>query len=129
MQLSNHVLATKEQFKELMNYPPNTPVVMVNILRFKELSGNGAETGREAYARYMKNVSPLLAENGGKLIWKGEVKHMVVGGTENPPHTIFLVQYPSVQHFINMATSKEYATISHDREIALEYGGLIAAKP
>jgi uncharacterized protein (DUF1330 family) len=129
MNLTNHVLASKEQIKDLMNYPADTPVVMVNILKFKAKSGNGDETGKEAYSRYMKNVTPLLQKNGGQLIWKGDVKNMIIGDSETIPDSIFLVQYPSVQHFLNMATSKTYAAIAHDRIIALEYGGLIATKP
>ena len=128
MNLTDHVLATKEQFKDLINYPADTPVVMVNILKFKEKSGIGDESGRAAYKRYMKNVSPLLQAAGGKLVWKGEVANMVIGNSENVPDTILLVEYPSVQHFMNMATSEEYAAIANDRIIALEYGGLIATK-
>lgn len=125
MNLLNHLIPSSEQIKALMDYPPNTPVVMVNILKYKAKSGKGDESGRDAYKRYMKNVLPFLAAAGGKVVWKGEVQHMVIGDSENAPDTILLVEYPSVQHFLGMATSEEYLKIAGDRKIALEYGGLI----
>jgi len=128
MNLTNQIHATKEQLKALNNYPADTPVVMVNILKFKEKSGNGDESGKAAYARYSKNVFPLVAKNGGKLVWKGEVMNIVIGDSNNAPDTILLVEYPSVQAFFNMATSEEYAAVANDRVIALEYGGLFATK-
>ena len=55
MQLTNQILANGETIKAFIkNYPADTPVVMVNILRFKDKTGNGEETGRESYAKYMK---------------------------------------------------------------------------
>ena len=124
MQLSNQILSTGEQIKALVtSYPPDTPVVMVNILKFKE------GTGLASYAKYSKAVAPLLAANGGKLVFKGDAKNVVIGSTDSPPDMILLVQYPSIQHFLAMAQSKEYAAISHLREEALEYGGLIATQP
>ena len=36
--------------------------------------------------------------------------------------------YPSKEAFIEMSTSEAYKKISHDREISLEYGGLLATE-
>ena len=41
---------------------------------------------------------------------------------------IFLVEYPSVEHFLKMIADPEYQKIANDRTIALEYGGLIACQ-
>jgi len=129
MQLTNQVIATKEQIQNLMNYPADKPVVMLNILRFKAKTGNGKESGVEAYMRYGKNVFPLLTGVGGKIIYQGEIAQTIIGDAQNQPHLILLVEYPSVQHFIKMVTSEAYQKIKHDREIALEFGGLMATMP
>ena len=60
------------------------------------------------------------------MIWKGDVAHTVIGDETDQPDVIFMVQYPSVQHFLNMIVSPEYQAVGGDRSIALEYGGLIA---
>ena len=70
----------------------------------------------------------MVAEAEAKVIWKGIVAKTVIGDSNNPPHMIFLVEYPTIQHFLNMMTNPEYQKISVDRTIALEFGGLIACK-
>ena len=122
------VSPTKEQLAQLMSYPQDMPVVMTNIIKFKSKTNNGNETGQEAYMRYFKNVYPLVAKAEAKVIWKGTVATTVIGDTQNEPDMIFLVEYPTVQHFLNMISNPEYQKISIDRTIALEYGGLIACK-
>ncbi|HHC79178.1 MAG TPA: DUF1330 domain-containing protein [Flavobacteriia bacterium] len=119
---------SQEQLAELMAYPKNTPVVMVNILKFKARTGNGDETGQEAYARYFKNVQPFVAKANAKLIWKGGVATTVIGDSKNQPDILFLVEYPSVDHFLGMVTDAEYQKVAKDRVVALEYGGLIACQ-
>lgn len=127
MQLTQ-VQPTQEQLATLMAYPKDTPIVMVNILKFKDTSDNGNETGQEAYARYFKNAQPFVMGSNAKLIWKGEVATTIIGDSKGQPHLIFLVEYPSVTHFLSMVSNPEYQKIASDRTIALEYGGLIACK-
>ena len=130
MLLNNQIEATKEQFVDFIkNYPDNTPVVMLNILKFKEKSGNGDESGQEAYKRYSKNVAPLLEKVGGKVLWAGNVKNTLIGDDQDEADMILIVQYPSKQHFADMATSPEYEVVAVDRKIALQYGGLVACQP
>lgn len=125
--LLNQIHPTPEQLTQLQTYPKNTPLVMVNILKFKTKTETG-ETGQEAYARYFKNASAFVTKAGAKLIWKGQVYTSVIGNLENQPHLIFLVEYPSVDHFLAMATNPDYQKIATDRSLALEYGGLIACQ-
>jgi len=41
---------------------------------------------------------------------------------------VFLVEYPTVDHFLKMVANPAYQKIANDRTIALEYGGLIACQ-
>lgn len=125
----NAIDPTRESIKALAGtYPKDTPVTMLNILKFKAKADGKAETGIEAYTRYGKNAAKHLEKAGGKVIFAGEVKNTVIGDMEDQPHQILLVEYPSVSHFLNMIMSPEYQAITGDRSIALEYGGLIACK-
>ena len=127
MQLTQ-VAASQEQIAQLMKYPKDTPVVMTNIIKFKIITENGNETGQEAYMRYFKNVQPFIDKANAKLIWKGTVASTVIGDSNDQPDMILIVEYPSVDHFLQMATNPEYQKVAIDRTIALEYGGLIACK-
>jgi uncharacterized protein (DUF1330 family) len=127
MQLSQ-VNPSQQQMAQLLTYPKNTPLVMVNIIKFKDKTENGKETGQEAYARYFKNVQPFVSKSNAKLIWKGIVSSTVVGDSIDEPNMIFLVEYPSVDHFLEMVSNPDYQKVATDRTIALEYGGLIACQ-
>ncbi len=125
--LTNQISPTPEQLAQLQTYPKNTPVTMLNILKFKTKTETG-ETGQEAYARYFKNARPFVAKSGAKLIWKGHVHTSLIGNLNKQPHLAFLVEYPSVDHFFAMVSNPDYQKIATDRNLALEYGGLIACQ-
>ncbi|MFK7933204.1 MAG: DUF1330 domain-containing protein [Saprospiraceae bacterium] len=128
MLLNNQIEATREQFRNLVhNYPKGQPVVMINILKYKEKVDGSDETGQESYMRYGKNMAPLLEKHGGKIIWMGKVNHTIIGDDSDQPHTIALVEWPDIQNFIDMSTSPEYQPIAPDRVQALAYGGLLAS--
>ena len=129
MNLTNQIMAEKEDMVDFIkNYPSNTPVVMVNILKFKDQVAEGDKTGRESYNEYGKATAPLLEKVGGKVLWVGKVNQTLIGDSSGEPNRIMLVQYPNKEALISMITSEEYAKISHLREGALEYGGLIATE-
>lgn len=125
--LSNQISPTDAQLTELQAYPQNTPVVMLNILKFKAQTHTN-ETGQDVYARYLKNATPFVEKSGAKVIWKGQVHSTVIGNSSKQPHVVFLVEYPTVNHFFAMVSNPEYQKIAGDRSIALEYGGLIACQ-
>ena len=128
MNLTNQIVPQKEKFLDFIkNYPSGVPVTMVNILKFNDRSGIDDESGREAYMRYSKNMTPLLQKAQGKVIWMGNVTQTLIGDYEQAPDMVLIVRYPSKEAFIEMSTTPEYEAISKDRKIALEYGGLLAS--
>lgn len=128
MLLTNQIHPTAEQFQELVNnYPKDQPVVMINILRYKDKTGNGDETGEMAYARYGQHVLPFMKKVKARLLWRGTVHNTVIGDTKGAPQVVLLVEYPSIQNFIKMTTDPDYLKIAKDRTLGLEYGGLMAS--
>lgn len=128
MHLRDQIVAETEAFMKVMkSYPPDQPVTMINILKFKAKTGRGEETGKEAYKIYSKNVAPLVEKAGAEIVWAGEVKGTIIGDYTDQPHMLLLVKYPNMKAFMDMAISEEYQKVRHDREIALEYGGLLPA--
>ena len=125
--ITNQISPSNEQLVGLQGYTKNTPITMLNTLRFKAKTSTN-ETGQEAYARYFKNAVPFVKKYEGKLIWKGQVQNTIIGNSELQPHIVFLVEYPTVNHFFSMITNPEYQKIASDRTLALEYGGLLACQ-
>ena len=93
-----------------------TPVVMLNLLRFKP------DGGRERYEEYGAAVAPLLAGVGGRIVFAGEAASPLLGG--DGWDLVALVEYPTRQAFLEMIGSPEYQEIAHLRTEALELGEL-----
>ena len=85
------------------------PVVMVNLMRFRERSLDGDGSGWDAYLRYSALTVPMIKARGGTLLWTGEAKAVALGvETGNQWDYLALVYYPSVAAFIDMMTSADY---------------------
>ena len=61
---------------------------MLNILKFKEQSGNDGKSGKQSYNEYSAAVDPLLKKVGGRLIWTGKANKTVIGDYEDTPDRI-----------------------------------------
>ena len=87
------------------------PVVMVNLMRFRERSLDGDGSGWDAYLRYSALTVPMIKARGGTLLWTGDAKAVALGAQEgNQWDYLALVYYPDVAAFIDMMTSAEYET-------------------
>jgi uncharacterized protein (DUF1330 family) len=110
--------------------PKGVPVVMLNMLRFREMAaypdGRPAISGRAAYARYSAEAAKHVARVGGSLVWFGEAQGSVIGPSDEHWDHIFLVRYPSIAKFIEMISSASYQAIVVHRSSALEDSRLIA---
>ena len=75
---------TPEQFARVAGSTDETPVVMLNLLRFKEradgIDAADGISGADAYARYAAGTAPLLAEAGGEVLYAGGAAAIVTLG-------------------------------------------------
>ena len=113
----------KREIEAMLNLPEDQPVVMLNLLKFKDRTDEG-KSGRRQYLRYQKAVKPLLEKAGGEAVWTGQVKNVLVSTIQWD--AVLLVKYPSPKVFFEMVSSREYQEIAHLRESALEEAALIA---
>ena len=116
------------QIEELMKGPDDSPVVMVNLLSFKERAdgANAGVDGVDAYMRYAENMRKFVESKGGRFIWSGRVDSMVIGESETDFSVIALVEYPNRKAFIEIATSAHVREIGKDRADGLAGQWLIA---
>ena len=90
---------------------PEGPVVMVNLMRFRERSLDGDGSGWDAYLRYSALTVPMIKARGGTLLWTGDAEAVALGSQDrNRWDYLALVYYPSVAAFIDMMTSADYDT-------------------
>ena len=115
----------KDQIRGLLKMPDNKPIVMINLLKFKEKTEDG-ESGRKAYLRYMKNVAPYAEQVGAELIWAGKTWQVMVSDTDEEWDQIIIIKYPSPRAFLKMVMNENYKKAHCDREKALERTSLIA---
>lgn len=112
---------TPERFAALVARPADAPLVMVNLLKFRE-SG-----GQESYLRYGEEVAPHLERIGATIRFGGTAPAVIIGEGEHPWwDAILIVEYPSPAAFVEMVTSEEYANVHEHRAAALDRGDLIA---
>jgi uncharacterized protein (DUF1330 family) len=113
-------------FQQLAQSKDEGPVVMLNLLKFKERADSGDVSGRESYNRYGRDVKPMVEALGGKIIWHGRAEQLLIG--EEDWDAVALVEYPSRKAFMEMAMSKQMGDIHHNREAGLDRTVLIACR-
>jgi len=124
MNVENAVYPKGEQIGEVVAKGANTPIVMVNLLKFKTTAqyndGRAGEVdGRTAYNRYGGDMLAFIERHGGRVLFVGEVKSLVIGHVEEMWDAVALVEYPSSEAFVKIAMSSEVAKFGVHREAGL----------
>ena len=125
MNVENRVLPDRTQRAELAKPGPDGPIVMVNLLKFRERAQypDGSDThlsGRDAYQRYGRLFVPLLHGIGGRVVYSGPVNGLQIGVVESLWDEVALAEYPSRTVFVQMTSTPEYREIAVHRAAGLE---------
>jgi len=132
-----YIKVTEEAGKQFFSKQHNTPMVMLNLLRFKEkadysesphLAPNEDVTGAEAYNTYIKSVSPLLAKIGSQMIFSGIADHFLIGPSDENWDLVLLVRHQNMKDFLAFAADPEYLKIEGHRTAALADSRLLPIK-
>jgi len=120
---------TPEHIDALRAGPPDRPVVMVNLLRFKARGSAPDDdvSGEEAYRRYADAMTGFIATRGARVVWAGRVDSQVIGTGGDAFQMVAVVEYPSRQAFIEIATDPYVQQIGVHRSAGLEGQWLLAA--
>ncbi len=108
--------------KRLLAEDPGGPVVMLNLLRFRE----GGRPGYEAYAR---EIVPHLERVGAEIVYLGDCSTTLVAPESHDWDAVLLVRYPSRQAFSEMVADPAYQAITHLRTESLSEAVLQATVP
>ena len=85
---------------------------MLNAVWFK------GEKGERRYRDYLKEISPLIQQVGGRNLKSFIPQRGLVG--EFDADLLFFIEYPSWQAYKNFANSAEYHKLAYMREEALD---------
>lgn len=122
-----------EQLKVLASLPEGKPVVMLNLLRFRDEAAYGdpaeACSGREAYKRYSQTSLRTIAAVGGSVIFSGKAHESLIAPSGETWHQVFLVRYPSAAAFRAMLSMPEYQACVRHRTAALDDSRLTPITP
>src|SRR5437588_11070976 len=103
---------TPDQFARLATTSDDGPVVMLNLLRFKDRA-EGIEaaediSGADAYARYGAGVQKFLARAGGRVVFAAQPRESVIGPEAAEWDLVLAVEYPSRRAFLEMTSDPGY---------------------
>ncbi|MDT8446123.1 MAG: DUF1330 domain-containing protein [bacterium] len=114
--------------------PPQGPLVMLNLLRFKEVADYSAHpqiapeqpiSGAEAFQRYIDFTLPFLHASGGAIEFLGRGGNFLIGPAEETWDLVMLIRQASAQEFLAFASNPEYLVGLGHRSAALEDSRLL----
>jgi uncharacterized protein (DUF1330 family) len=119
--MAEQVIPSTDPRELLAALPADEPVVMINLLQFKQ------PDGVEHYKLYARGVVVHLEGVGGQVLYSGGARAFVIGDGERPWwDAILVVEYPSPEAFLKMVSDPDYLEVHKHREAALDRAELIA---
>ena len=129
--MGNHVDPEREQFEAFKNLPRDEPVMMLNLVRFRDKAvyEDGRDvTGAEAYAAYGRESAPIFQRVGGEIIWRGNPEVTLIGPADERWDAIFVARYPTAGAFLEMVTDPDYRIAVKHRQAAVLDSRLIRTR-
>jgi uncharacterized protein (DUF1330 family) len=132
-----HIDPERAAFEAFKALPRDHPIEMINLLRYRERAGYGADhplaglglSGAEAYKHYARDSGPVFARVGGTIVWSGEPQCVLIGPAEERWDAAFIARYPSAAAFLEMVTDPAYREAVKHRQAAVETSRLIRTRP
>ena len=132
-----HIDPDAANFQAFKDLPRDTPIHMLNLLRFRESADYPADhehagkgwSGREAYAEYGRASHAIFKRVGGTMAWRGSCQTMVIGPDDKHWDEAFIAAYPTAAAFLEMVTDPDYQRAVANRTAALIDSRLIRFAP
>lgn len=119
----NYIDPTDEAAMALFSSGRAGPVLMLNLLRFREVADYSANpeldpgepiSGKAAYQRYINHTLPFLEATGGQIVLIGDSDAFFVGPESERWDLTMIARQNSLQDFLSFATNAEYlAGVGH----------------
>ena len=124
MEYKNSVHPTKEQMEGFLEGDNETPIAMINLLKFKEKAEyeDGRDTemsGKEAYQIYATEVQEHLRKVGAEIVFGGAISRLMLGEVEDLWDSVAIARYPSRKAMLEMMMSSDYQESEKHRSAGL----------
>lgn len=119
---------TQEAGRELFTRGITGRVVMLNLLRFREVADYSAHpdlapaapvSGEAAFRRYVEHTLPFLRRSGGEVLFFGRGGPYFIGPGDERWDAMLLVRQKSLQSFLAFASDPGYLAGLGHRTAAL----------
>jgi uncharacterized protein (DUF1330 family) len=111
-----------KDLKRYLEEDPGGPVVMLNLLRYRE-------GGEDSYHAYSSALAAYLPRIGAEVLYVGDCSSVLVAPDGWDWDALLVVRYPSRQAFSAMVADPEYQAVTHLRTEALTEAVLQATTP
>lgn len=110
------------------------PVVMLNLLRFRETADYTASpeldpsepiTGEQAFQFYIDHTLPFLTASGGEVLFMGKSDAFLIGPPDEKWDFVMLIKQNSVNTFLAFESNEAYMKGIGHRTAALEDSRLL----
>jgi uncharacterized protein (DUF1330 family) len=129
-----YLMPTQEAGREFIMKQIQGSVVMLNLLRFREIA-DYSETpdlkpdepisGEKAYQLYIEHTLPFLTKSGGEILFMGKGGNYLIGPTDEHWDLMLLIKQNSVQSFLAFESDQEYMKGIGHRTASLEDSRLL----
>lgn len=127
--MSVYVDPTREQFDAFKALPRDEPILMLNLIRYRDIAdygdGSGEVSGADAYRRYGEESGPIFARVGGGIVWRGRPELVLTGPLGEQWDAAFIARYPDAHAFLAMVTDPDYRVAVRHRTAAVATSRLI----
>lgn len=113
-----------DTFRQLAGTSTDGPVFMLNLNKYRP---EAAYPDGALYKDYMSVLDTLLAQVGGKILWRTRVLGHVVGNQDIDE--ALGIWYPSHQSFLNLMTAPASADNMRLRALAVAHADLHRCQP
>ena len=134
MMKHKYIDPTQESGAALFRRKLKGPVVMLNLLKFKDIADYSANpdlapeqpiSGEEAFRLYIAGTLPKLEKSGGQLLFLGRGGDFFIGPVDEKWDMVMLVKQASVESFFAFAGDESYAPVLAHRTAAIEDARLL----
>lgn len=127
--MSHYIDPTREQFDAFKALPRDEPILMLNLVRYRDVADYGDGTtgvsGAEAYRRYGVESGPIFSRVGGSIVWRGRPEIVLTGPLDEQWDAAFIARYPDAHAFLAMVTDPDYREAVKHRTAAVATSRLI----
>jgi uncharacterized protein (DUF1330 family) len=133
-----YIKSTKESWNQSYDkFKGKGKIVMLNLLKYKSRADyTGIEvadiqkdkTGKETYQYYLKQVENIFDKTKvARILYYGESQDFLIGPQPEKWDAVILVEYDSMDAFLQFVDSDAYKTITGHRKASLEDSRLLPA--